>query len=81
MKSIGIDPRSRLELVGNIGDFTVNVSSIRRLLSLLFVVVVVVVVAVATADVSHGCTFNAIDDTIMRLSSTRILPSPHASTL
>ena len=64
MRSIGIEPRSGRELVGNIGDSITNVSS--------FVVVIVVdvargpargpalanvvVVAVAAAaDVSHGC--------------------------
>ena len=51
MRSIGIEPRSGLELVGNIGLWTTNVSSMCRLLSL-FVVIVVVVVA----DVSDGCT-------------------------
>ena len=79
MRSRRIDPRSRLELVGNIEDCTTNISSIRHFLSLLFVVVVVV--AVAIADVSDGCTFNAIDDTLMRLSCTRLLPPPHASPL
>ena len=48
--------RAGLELVGNIGLWTTNVSSMCRLLLLLLLFVVIVVVVVVVADVSDGCT-------------------------
>ena len=61
MRSIGIEPRSGLELVGNIGLWTTIVSFVVARgaplePALAIVVIVVVVVAVVVADVSDGCT-------------------------